>query len=124
MSPKLKGVHILVGNYLTQLPLFVAKLFLETLWYEKDVYSTTADGGDAYTHDSRFLKPCLIYTCLSNQNKCLSFDGSDGRRHQNELCVDDSRQFAPLALADLRKYSKIPATALDDKESQLMEGLA
>ena len=31
---------------------------------------------------------CLIYTCLSNQNKCLSFDGSDGRYYRNELCFD------------------------------------
>ena len=52
---------------------------------------TTSDGGDAYTKDSDFLKSCLLYTVLSNQNKCLSFLGSDGRMYQNELCLDNSR---------------------------------
>ena len=74
--------------YLKMLPLFVAKCFYQDNWYEKDVYSTTSDGSDVYTKDPRFLKSCLIYTCLSNQNKCLSFDGSDGRHYQNELCFD------------------------------------
>ena len=60
-------------------------------WYEKDMYATTSDGGDAYTKDDDFLKSCLLYTCLSNQNKCLSFLGSDGHMYQNELCLDNSR---------------------------------
>lgn len=34
-------------------------------WYEKDIYATTSDGGDAYTCDPEFLKSCLLYTCLS-----------------------------------------------------------
>lgn len=77
-------------NYIEKLPLWTAKLFPQDNWYDKDIYNTTSDGGERYAHDPDFLKSCLIYTCLSNQNKCLSFDGSDGRYYQNELCFDDN----------------------------------
>ena len=108
-------------NYKDKLPLWVAKMFPQDNWYEKDVYNTTSDGGDAYTHDKDFLKSCLIYTCLSNQNKCLSFDGSDGRRYQNELCFDDSREQKPLALQDLEKFAEAGPTALDEEEEKLLK---
>ena len=51
------------------------------------------------------------------QNKCLSFDGSDGRRYQNELCFDDKA----LALKDLKKYATNKKTALDKEEQKLLE---
>lgn len=101
-------------NYLIKLPLWVAKYFPQDHWYEKDVYNTTSDGGDAYTHDSDFLKSCLLYTCLSNQNKCLSFDGSDGRYYRNELCFDTTNGDT-VASADLAKM------ILDDDEKALVE---
>ena len=90
--------------YLKKLPIWCAKYLPRDLWYEKDVYNTTSDGGDAYTHDSDFLKSCLIYTCLSNQNKCLSFDGSDGRYYRNELCFDTTNGDT-VASADLAKMT-------------------
>ena len=114
------GFHLRSDNYLTMLPGFCAKLFPEDQWYEKGIYYTTADGGDAYTRDPSFLKSCLIYTCLSNQNKCLSFHGSDGRDYQNELCLDDTDGRAPLALRDLRAYAEDPATAIDGDEEELL----
>lgn len=101
-------------NYLIKLPLWVAKYFPQDNWYEKDVYNTTSDGGDAYTHDNDFLKSCLIYTCLSNQNKCLSFDGSDGRYYRNELCFDITNGDT-VASADLAKM------VLDVDEKALMK---
>ena len=123
------GFHLRVDNYLTKLPLWVCKLFPQDAWYEKDVFFNTSDGGDAYTKDPNFLKSCLIYTCLSNQNKCLTFDGSDGRHYQNELCFDGlnkagdviPKDTATLALKDLRKYALNPKTALDDDEKELLE---
>ena len=111
------GCYILKDNYNKILPIWVAKHVPIDNWYEKDIYATTSDGGDAYTKDSQFLKSCLIYTCLSNQNKCLSLDGSDGRRYQNELCFDNDA----LALRDLNKYAADKKTALDDDENVLME---
>lgn len=104
------GFYLRSDNYLEKLPLFVAKLFPQDNWYDKDVYFTTSDGGDAYTKDKDFLKSCLIYTCLSNQNKCLSFTGSDGRYYKNELCFDEDT----LATKDLEK-----ATLNKDEEELL-----
>lgn len=98
-------------NYLTKLPLFCAKMFPQDKWYEKDVYFTTADGGDRYTRDNDFLKSCLIYTCLSRYNKCLSFNGSDGRFYRNELCFHKDA----LANVDLKKFK------LDADEKELLE---
>ena len=114
---KSQGFHVRKDVYLLMLPLWTAKMYPQDKWYEKDVYATTADGGDAYTKDPRFLKSCLIYTCLSNQNKCLSFDGSDGRRYQNELCFDNDA----LALRDLNKYAANKKTVLDDDEKALVD---
>lgn len=95
------GCYLTKENYFKLLPIWVAKHVPLENWYEKDVYSTTSDGGNAYTHDSDFLKSCLIYACLSNQNKCLSFTGSDNRYYRNELCFDvtdgDTVAFADLA---------------------------
>ena len=105
------------------------------------MYFTTSDGGDAYTKDDDFLKACLLYTVLSNQNKCLSFLGSDGRMYQNELCLDNSKyertkedakkegkeitsgskeetemlELLPVAYRDLMEYEE-----LDDDEKELV----
>lgn len=105
------GCYITRDQYLQILPIWVAKHMPLENWYEKDVYATTSDGGDKYAKDKDFLKSCLIYTCLSNQNKCLSFVGSDGRRYQNELCFDTDA----LATADLSKMK------LDKEEKALMD---
>ena len=100
--------------YLTKLPLWVSKLMPFENWYEKDVYATTADGGTKYTKDKAFLQHCLLYTCLSNQNKCLSFTGSDKRYYRNELCFDDTNG-ATQALKDLDQNN------LSDQEQNLLD---
>ena len=109
------GYHLRQDNYLLKLPVWCSKYCPTDNWWEKDTFVTCSDGGDAYTKDKDFLKSCLLYTCLSNQNKCLSFDGSDGRRYQNELCFDDSREKQPIALTDLMKYGNF-----DDDEKALL----
>ena len=98
------GCYLTHDHHLQVLPIWVAKMVPLDNWYEKDVYATTSDGGDTYTHDNDFLKSCLIYTCLSNQNKCLSFDGSDGRYYRNELCFDTTTGNT-VASADLAKMT-------------------
>ena len=95
-----RGTLLRTSDYLTKLPLWVAKEYPFTNWYDKNIYATTSDGGTAYTHDTTFLQHCLLYTCLSNQNKCLSFTGSDGRYYRNELCFDDTNGDTQ-ALSDL-----------------------
>ena len=136
------GFYLRRDTYIEKLPMFAAKLLPQDSWDEKDVYFTTSDGGDAYTKDDDFLKACLLYTVLSNQNKCLSFLGSDGRMYQNELCLDNSKyertkedakkegkeitlgskeeaemlELLPVAYRDLMEYEE-----LDDDEKELFE---
>ncbi len=83
-----RGFYLRSDNYITKLPLFCAKLYPQENWYERDIYFTTADKGEEYIKDKDLLKSCLIYTCLCRQNKCISFNGSDGRFYRNELCFD------------------------------------
>lgn len=108
------GRYLNKQNYLQLLPLWVAKMIPLTNWYEKDVYATTADGGTAYTKDKAFLQHCLLYTCLSNQNKCLSFTGSDKRYYRNELCFDDTNGNTQ-ALKDLDRSN------LSEQEQNLLD---
>ena len=109
------GYYLRNDNYLTRLPLFVAGWWdCENKYYYKDVIFRCLDGGDAYTKDKEFVKACLIYTCLSNQNKCLSFNGSDGRYYRNELSFDDTNGDT-VALVDFKKMN------LDDDEQKLIE---
>lgn len=138
------GFYLRKDKYIEGLPFFCAKEFPFDKWYLKNMVDTTSDGGDAYTKDDDFLKSCLLYTCLSNQNKCLSFLGSDGRMYQNELCLDNSRyekakeevtqdgkeaeagadadtdaemlKLLPVAYQDMTAYGE-----LDDNEKELLE---
>lgn len=109
-----RGNYVLKSNFKDIAVLFSAKMYDFDKWYEKGSIFVTFDGGNAYTHDSDFLKSCLIYTCLSNQNKCLSFDGSDGRYYRNELCFDATNGDT-VASADLAKMT------LDTDEKALMK---
>ena len=116
------GFYLRDDNYMKMLPIFVAgKYPVEEVWYRNGIVCTTSDGGDKYAQDNTFLMSCLLYTCLSYYNKCLSFDGSDGRRYQNELCFDDSRTDKPLALQDLEKHETLFGDAFDDDEKMLLK---
>lgn len=108
-----RGNYVLKSNFKDIAVLFSAKMYDFDKWYEKGSIFVTFDGGNAYTHDSDFLKSCLIYTCLSNQNKCLSFDGSDGRYYRNELCFDATNGDT-VASIDLAKMT------LDEDEESLL----
>ena len=96
-----KGFYLRSDNFIEKLPLFCAKLYPQKNWYERDIYFTTADGGDKYIKDKDFLKSCLIFTSLSQSNHCLSFEGSDGRFYKNELCFDSDT----LATKKLNEFS-------------------
>lgn len=109
------GAFVRRESYLEKLPLFVAKKYsIEDSWIENGTIYTSADKGDIFKNDVNFLKSCLIYTCLSYYNKCLSFDGSDGRYYRNELCFDVTNGDT-VASADL---AKMP---LDTDEKALMK---
>jgi hypothetical protein len=87
-----RGFYLRSDNYIKKLPLFCAKLYPQEEWVERDIYFTTADRGENYANDPVFLKSCLIFACLSQRNKCLSFNGSDGKFYKNELCFDKNTQ--------------------------------
>ena len=97
-----RGTYITKDNYLNIMPLFAAKQYPFDLWYEKDSLFITYDGKNTYTNDADFIKASFIYGCLSDLNKCLSFDGLDGNRYINELCFDNEtlamRKLSTLAL--------------------------
>ena len=95
-----RGFYLRLDNFVDKLPLFAAKLYPQKNWYERDVYFTTADGGERYLKDKNFLKTCFIFACLSQRNHCRSFDGSDKRFYKNELCFDKGT----LAGSKLKDY--------------------
>ncbi|MCL2743011.1 MAG: hypothetical protein FWE67_04090 [Planctomycetaceae bacterium] len=118
------GFYLRTDNYIVKLPLFCAKCYPQENWFERDVFFTTADKGDAYTKDKDFLFRCFFWSCLSQKNHCLSFDGSDGRFYRNELCFDkdtiaskeisthtlnpDEKQMLDLWNALLKKVKRTP----------------
>ena len=109
-----RGFYLRQDKYLSLLPLFVTKLFPQENWYDIDIYSSTSDGGNTYMQDKDLLKSCLLYTCLTNINKCISFIGTDGRYYKNELCFDNTNGNT-FALEDLNKMK------LDEEEKELLE---
>ncbi len=105
------GFYLRNDNFVLKLPLFCAKLYPQEKWYEKDVYFTTADGGERYTEDKEFLKKCLIFTCLSQRNHCRTFKGTDGRMYYNELCL----------LQDTLSDKELEKFELDEEDKKLIE---
>ncbi len=109
-----RGFYLRADNFIDKLPLFAAKLYPQRNWYERDVYFTTADGGDLYLKDKNFLKTCFIFACLSPRNHCRSFDGSDGRFYKNELCFDKGTVVS----------SKLKVYKLTNQEQDLIDTFA
>lgn len=106
------GFYLRSDNYLQKLPLFVVgKYPIEEKWYENGTIFKSADAGNKYEKDKEFLKESFIFTCLSRYNKCISFDGSDGRFYKNELCFDRDT----IASDQLRKYE------LNNDEEELIK---
>ena len=108
------GFYLRSDNFIDKLPLFAAKLYPQKNWYERDVYFTTADGGNRYLKDKDFLKSCFIFACLSQRNHCRSFKGSDGRFYKNELCFDKGT----VASNKLKTYK------VTSEEKELMDTFA
>lgn len=94
-----RGFYLTKENCLSKLPLFCAKKYPQNFWFEKEVINACADKGNEYTKDKNLLKSSLIFTCLSTQNHCMSFNGTNGILYQNELCFDDNT-YADFLLKD------------------------
>jgi len=101
-----RGSQVRTNNYAEQTALFVAKQYPQKNWYERDIYYTTADKGDLYTEDTDFLRKTTLWTCISQKNHCLSFDGSDGKFYSNEMCLDKN-SLVRKELVEQEKYGKL-----------------
>lgn len=101
-----RGSQVRTNNYAEQTALFVAKQYPQKNWYERDIYYTTADKGDLYTEDTDFLRKSTLWTCISQKNHCLSFDGSDGKFYSNEMCLDKN-SLVRKELIEQEKYGKL-----------------
>ena len=82
-----------------KLPIWVSKQPI-LKWYEKDVIFNSADKGESYQNDEEFLKQCLIYTCLTENNRCMTLEKND-LIILNELCFDKNT----ISSKELKKYS-------------------
>jgi hypothetical protein len=80
------GFFLRKKNFVGKIPLFAAANHPCEKWWQVDVYSKSYDLGNKYESDPEFLKKCLIWTSLSKQNKCKTFQGSDGRTYYNQMC--------------------------------------
>lgn len=110
-----RGSQIREDNYHLQLPLFVAKNYPQRKWYEREVYYSTSDKGFSYQEDITFLRKCIIWSCISPKNHCISFTGSDGLYYNNELCFDKETLIVKEVL-EKKRFGR-----LDKSDEELIE---
>lgn len=112
-----RGSQIRTYNYHEQLPLFVAKNFPKEGWYEDGILASTADDkAKKFLTDQDFLRKCIIWSCLTRKNHCLSFTGSDNIEYKNELCFDD-RSLIYDEVVNKNKYGQL------DHEDEMILGI-
>lgn len=68
-----------------RIPLWVANCYKPKDYTEKEVIMKSGDGGVTYQEDESFLNDCLIWACLTDQNKCTS-----SNQVINELCLNQN----------------------------------
>lgn len=106
------GCYIRKDNYLEKLPMFCASRYItyNREWTERARIMKSADGADRYQADvasgklDRWLRKCLLFTCIEMQNHMRTFTGSDGRFYRNELCLDTTNG-PTIASEDIKKLS-------------------
>ncbi len=76
------GYHLRKDNYLEKLVIWCAKMWPQKNWYDIDFYYNCSDGGYSYKKSKALIKACLIYTCLSSSNRCISFKGVDNKYYR------------------------------------------
>ena len=70
-----------------RLPLWVANCYKPKDYTEKEVIMKSGDGGTVYQEDKDFLNDCLIWSCLTAMNKCISND-----QIRNEMCLNQNTE--------------------------------
>lgn len=92
------GFYLRSDNYLEKLPMFCASRYItyNRAWTERARIMKSADGAKMFKDNlkteqvDRWLKKCLLFTCLEMQNHIRTFVGSDEKFYRNELCLDTS----------------------------------
>ena len=69
-------------NILQALPLWVSNCYKPKDYTEKEVIMKSGDGGTEYTKSKNLLNDCFVWSCLTNNNKCIS-----NKQIKNELCL-------------------------------------
>lgn len=80
-------------NLLQQLPLWVANCYECEDYTEKDVIMKSADWWKKYQENNEFLKSCFIWSCISQKNKCISYE-----KLRNELCFKQNTESDKILL--------------------------
>jgi hypothetical protein len=68
-------------------PLWVANCYIPKNYTEMDTIMKSGDGGIKYQKDGEFLDDCFLWSCLSNQNKCIS-----EKKLRNEMCLNQDTE--------------------------------
>jgi hypothetical protein len=91
-------------NMLDILPLFCAKLKYNFYadWTEKIVIFNSLDGEGKYLKDKDFKNDCFLFSCLSEQNKCISTSTLN-----NELCFSQKTISDTFLTEDMKKHNLI-----------------
>lgn len=96
-------------NILDILPLFVSKLkysFYDN-WTEKIIIFNSLDSGEKYKKDTEFKNNCFLFSCLTDNNKCISKENL-----VNELCFNQNT-IADTFLTENMKNHKLYILWLD-----------
>ncbi|NYI25409.1 hypothetical protein FHX51_000357 [Aeriscardovia aeriphila] len=110
------GFFLRIDNYLEKLPMFCASRYINynREWTERARIMKSGDGADRFNADvasgklDRWLRKCLLFTCVEMQNHMRTFTGSDGRFYRNELCMDTTNG-PTVASQDLKNLVCGPA---------------
>lgn len=91
------GFYLRSDNYKLKLPVFVLNFFHKIHGIKK-MYILLLPIRGAYS-DTDLIRSCLIFTCLCEENKCLSLRTQNGDFYRNEPCLDHGTR----ASCDLQK---------------------
>ena len=116
------GFFLRKNNYLEKLPMFCASRYItyNREWTERARVMKSGDGATHFNADvasgklDRWLRKCLLFTCLEMQNHMRTFKGSDGRFYRNELCLDTTN-------GDTLASKDISVLKTDDDEKKLLD---
>ncbi len=124
------GFYLRRDNFLEKMPLFCMSRYItyNRQWTERSRIMKSGDGAAKFNADAskakrkKWLRKCLLFTCLETQNHMRTFIGSDKQLYRNELCLDTTNgdTAASLEIAKMTP-NKAERTLLDTWNNLLAE---